>query len=165
MQGGRVVITKHDSPKAVLISIEEFNALTRANRARLDTLSGEFDALPARMQTPAARVGKSLMGLDRENALLPAGSDECSLEEITAVVSSELRRMAGGYLNRADGNGTLQPTALVHGGVQRSNPEELLRLVVETDAGKALGGSSTTVKRDLKFARAWLLHELTRRAL
>jgi prevent-host-death family protein len=57
MQGGTVVITKHDSPKAVLISINEFNALTRANRASLDALSGEFDAQLARMQTSAARAG------------------------------------------------------------------------------------------------------------
>jgi antitoxin Phd len=56
-QGGMVVITKHDTPKAVLISMEKFNSLSRANRVMLDTLSGEFDALLARMQTPAARAG------------------------------------------------------------------------------------------------------------
>lgn len=57
IQGGIVVITKHDQPKAVLISVREFNALTSANRMKLDALSGEFDALLARMQTPAARAG------------------------------------------------------------------------------------------------------------
>jgi antitoxin Phd len=57
IQGGIVVITKHDEPKAVLLSVREFNALTNANRIKLDTLSGEFDALLARMQTPAARAG------------------------------------------------------------------------------------------------------------
>jgi antitoxin Phd len=57
IQGGIVVVTKHDEPKAVLISVREFNALTGANRNKLDTLSGEFDALLARMQTPAARAG------------------------------------------------------------------------------------------------------------
>jgi prevent-host-death family protein len=57
IQGGIVVITKHDEPKAVLISVREFNALTNADRTRLDTLSGEFDALLARMQTPPARAG------------------------------------------------------------------------------------------------------------
>lgn len=56
-QGGMVVITKHDSPKAVLISMDKFNSLSRAGRARLDALSGEFDALLGRMQTPAARAG------------------------------------------------------------------------------------------------------------
>lgn len=57
IQGRIVVITKHDEPKAVLISVHEFNALTNANRIKLDTLSSEFDALLARMQTPAARAG------------------------------------------------------------------------------------------------------------
>jgi prevent-host-death family protein len=57
IQGGRVVITKHDSPKAVLISMDEFNVLSNAHRAELETLSEEFDGLLARMQTPAARGG------------------------------------------------------------------------------------------------------------
>ena len=56
IQGGRVVIMKHDSPKAVLISMEEFNALANAHRVELDMLSDEFDRLLARMQTPAARA-------------------------------------------------------------------------------------------------------------
>jgi PHD/YefM family antitoxin component YafN of YafNO toxin-antitoxin module len=57
IQGGRVVITKHDSPKAVLISMEEFDSLSNAHRAELETLSAEFDRTLARMQTPAARAG------------------------------------------------------------------------------------------------------------
>lgn len=57
IQGGAVVITKHDAPKAVLISVETFNALSSATEARLDTLNREFDALLARMQSPKARRG------------------------------------------------------------------------------------------------------------
>ena len=57
MQGGVVVITKHEAPKAVLLSVDEFNALAHAAESKLDTLSGEFDALLARMQTPKARAG------------------------------------------------------------------------------------------------------------
>jgi len=57
IQGGAVVITKHDSPKAVLISVEAFNALSGAAETKLDTLSQEFDALLARMQTSRARRG------------------------------------------------------------------------------------------------------------
>jgi antitoxin Phd len=56
-RGGAVVITKHDAPKAVLISVENFNALAGAAETRLDALTGEFDALLARMQTPKARRG------------------------------------------------------------------------------------------------------------
>jgi prevent-host-death family protein len=56
IQGGAVVITKHDAPKAVLISVDDFNALSRAHESKLDTFSDEFDTLLARMQTPKARV-------------------------------------------------------------------------------------------------------------
>jgi len=52
-----VVITKHDAPKAVLVSVDEFNALAGAAESKLDTLSSEFDALLARMQTRKARAG------------------------------------------------------------------------------------------------------------
>ena len=57
IQGGAVVITKHDAPRAVLISVENFNALTGAAEAKLDTLSRDFDVLLARMQTSKSRRG------------------------------------------------------------------------------------------------------------
>lgn len=57
IQGGRIVITKHDAPKAVLISIDEFNELTNAPTAGLEALSRDFDDLLASMQMPAARAG------------------------------------------------------------------------------------------------------------
>lgn len=55
IRGGRVVITKHDAPKAILISIDEFDALMRAPELKLNSLSSEFDALLARMQRPGSR--------------------------------------------------------------------------------------------------------------
>ena len=57
MRGVVVVITKHDAPKAVLMSVDEFDALARAGGATLDTLREQFDTLLARMQTPRARAG------------------------------------------------------------------------------------------------------------
>jgi len=54
---GVVMITKHDAVKAVLVSAEEFTALTGAREPALDTLSREFDRLLARMQTPKSRAG------------------------------------------------------------------------------------------------------------
>jgi antitoxin Phd len=57
LRGGAVVITKHDAPKAILLSMDEFTALTRATERSLDHLSAEFDAMLARMQTPKARAG------------------------------------------------------------------------------------------------------------
>lgn len=53
--GGAVAITKHDAPKAVLISYAEFEALVRSRFPGLDDLSAQFDALLAGMQGPAAR--------------------------------------------------------------------------------------------------------------
>ena len=55
--GGAVAITRHDRPKAVLISYDEFQSLVRARSQTLDDLGTEFDALLARMQTPRARKG------------------------------------------------------------------------------------------------------------
>lgn len=54
IQGGVVVITKHDAPKAVMISIDEF--LARSPESKINSLSAEFDALLARMQRPGARA-------------------------------------------------------------------------------------------------------------
>jgi antitoxin Phd len=54
---GAVAITRHDAPKAVLLSYAEFSALVDARTGSLDDLSAEFDDLLARMQTPAARKG------------------------------------------------------------------------------------------------------------
>jgi len=57
IQSGMVLITKHETPKAVLLSMEEYGALSRATQSRLDTLNSEFDALLGRMQTARARAG------------------------------------------------------------------------------------------------------------
>src|SRR5258706_9862669 len=55
MQGRVIVITKHDAPKAVLISMDEYTALSSAPESRINTLSAEFDSLLMRMQGPRAR--------------------------------------------------------------------------------------------------------------
>ena len=49
------MISRHDAPKAVLISVEDFNALSGGADTTLDALDREFDALLDRMQTPRAR--------------------------------------------------------------------------------------------------------------
>jgi antitoxin Phd len=54
---GAVAITRHDAPKAVLVSYEEFQALVGARAQSLNELDAEFDALLQRMQTPAAKKG------------------------------------------------------------------------------------------------------------
>lgn len=52
-----VIITRHNTPKAVLMSLERFDALSRTEDVTLDTLSAEFDALLAGMQTEESRAG------------------------------------------------------------------------------------------------------------
>jgi len=47
-----VVIQKQGRPTAVLISVEEYEALTPSASRILDPLTEEFDALVARMQRP-----------------------------------------------------------------------------------------------------------------
>jgi antitoxin Phd len=55
LRGDRVVITKHDAPKAILLSMEEFTSLSQRPQQEINTLSAEFDALLARMQRPGQR--------------------------------------------------------------------------------------------------------------
>jgi antitoxin Phd len=57
IQGTPVLITKHDSPRAVLISIDHFQALEEAPQLKLNRLTEQFDTLLERMQTPKARRG------------------------------------------------------------------------------------------------------------
>jgi prevent-host-death family protein len=53
--GGSVIITRHGAPKAVLLSIAEYEALGGRRPPDLGALSAEFDGLLARLQTPASR--------------------------------------------------------------------------------------------------------------
>jgi prevent-host-death family protein len=54
---GAVAITRHDAPKAVLVSYEEFQALVNGRAQSLNELDAELDSLLERMQTPKARKG------------------------------------------------------------------------------------------------------------
>jgi prevent-host-death family protein len=55
--GGAVAITKHDAPKAVLVSYAEFEALVKARTPTLKDLNAQFDGLLARMQSTRVRKG------------------------------------------------------------------------------------------------------------
>ena len=52
---GAVAITKHNTPKAVLLSYAEFEALTKAGAPALDELADRFDRLLDGMQTPRSK--------------------------------------------------------------------------------------------------------------
>jgi prevent-host-death family protein len=58
IRGGTVVITKHDTPKAVMIPVEQYERLSRSGKSKLDELRAEFDALLESMQTPASRAAR-----------------------------------------------------------------------------------------------------------
>jgi len=57
---GAVAITRHDMPKAVLLSYEEFESLSSARSETLEALSTKFEGLLERMQTPAAKKAMAL---------------------------------------------------------------------------------------------------------
>ena len=57
LRGGAVAITRHETPKAVLISYDEFKALVRDRAPNLNDLDAEYDVLLERMQTPASKRG------------------------------------------------------------------------------------------------------------
>jgi prevent-host-death family protein len=55
MQGEVVLITRHATPKAAMIPMAEFEKLSPTPDKILSGLSRKYDAMLARMQTPAAR--------------------------------------------------------------------------------------------------------------
>ncbi len=69
LQGGAVVITKHEKPVMVLMSIERYVELERAGTPDLDLLTDRFDELYARMQDPGV-ADRTIAALDlRKSAL------------------------------------------------------------------------------------------------
>jgi prevent-host-death family protein len=54
---GAVAITRHQRAEFVLLPVEQYLELQEARTASLDALTSEFDAMVARMNTPAARRG------------------------------------------------------------------------------------------------------------
>lgn len=56
VQDGAVVITKHDAPKAVLVSIDRMSELLARHEPNLKALTQEFDEMVARMRTTKARA-------------------------------------------------------------------------------------------------------------
>ena len=83
IQGTTVLITKHDSPRAVLISIDHYQTLQEAPQAKLNTLTEQFDILLERMQSPKARRGMAAA----------FGANNKQLGKV-AVVAARKRRIA-----------------------------------------------------------------------
>lgn len=77
MQSGAIAITRHDAPKAVLLSFAEFESLVKERGRSLDDLNVEFDNLLARMQAPRARMSVE--------AALNASPEELGRVAVTAA--------------------------------------------------------------------------------
>ncbi len=58
IQGRTVVITRHNTAKAVLLPMAEYEALTARRTVAIPELDAEFDALLASMQTPESREAR-----------------------------------------------------------------------------------------------------------
>lgn len=56
LRTGAVVLTRHESPRAVLLSMDEYERLTGDEQQALEVLSGQFEAMFERMQGPKARA-------------------------------------------------------------------------------------------------------------
>jgi len=56
IRGTTVLITKHDSPRAVLISIDHFQTLQEAPQAKRNTLTEQFDTLSNACSPPKRGV-------------------------------------------------------------------------------------------------------------
>jgi antitoxin Phd len=54
-RGSTVLITRHNTTQAVVMSVERYEELTRSASADLDTLTAEFDEMLQRMQTAGAQ--------------------------------------------------------------------------------------------------------------
>jgi antitoxin Phd len=83
-RGGAVAITRHDRPKAVLISFDEFQALVKARAPSLNDLTAEFDGLLERMQAPAARKGAA--------AAFNASPEKLGRAAVKAALTSKRRK-------------------------------------------------------------------------
>jgi antitoxin Phd len=79
---GAVVITKHGTPRAVLVSYAEFEALTAPTTPALDDLSERVDKVLATMQTAAAKAGVA--------AAFDATPEELGAAAVTAALASQL---------------------------------------------------------------------------
>ena len=95
---GRLAITKHDEPCAVLISIEEYRVLVGAEEVTLNTLSDEFDALFERMQKPGAAAA-----MQKAFALTPALLGRAAVKDAALTAAGHAAAKAAKGARRARG--------------------------------------------------------------
>ncbi len=82
--GRAIVVTRRSTPRAVILSIEDFQALARDRSPDLGDLEGRFDQLVASMQTKESRAGVA--------ALFRASSDDLGRAAVAAARKPRARR-------------------------------------------------------------------------
>jgi len=85
--GRPVVITRHDAPRVVILSFDDFEELARAREPGLGALEARFDELLTAMQKPGARRGV--------RAALGATSEELGRAAVAAARKPRKARRAG----------------------------------------------------------------------
>lgn len=85
--GHPVVITRHDAPRAVILSFDDFAELARAREPGLAALEARFDQLLEAMQEPGAKRGV--------RAALAATPEELGHAAVAAARKPRKARRAG----------------------------------------------------------------------
>lgn len=92
---GGVAITLRNEPKFMVISVETYQRLARADSRSLDTLTDEFDALLDRMQEPGSRAAMERAFSMTPEELGQAARRQGGLEasrQVTPVAASQARK-------------------------------------------------------------------------
>jgi len=82
--GQAVVVTRRSAPRAVILSIEDFQALARDRSPGLGELEGRFDELVATMQTRESKAGVA--------ALMRASPEDLGRAAVAAARKPRARR-------------------------------------------------------------------------
>jgi prevent-host-death family protein len=85
--GRPVVITRHDAPKVVILSFDDFEELARAREPALGALEARFEELFAAMQKPEAKRGV--------RAALDASAQDLGRAALAAARKPRKARRAG----------------------------------------------------------------------
>ena len=91
---GGVAITLRNEPKFVVISVETYQRLARADSRSLNTLTDEFDALLDRMQEPGSRAAmeRAFSMTPRELGQAARRQGGAAIRQVTPAVGSQARK-------------------------------------------------------------------------
>ena len=91
-RSGMVTITRHDEPKAMLLSMDEYRALAGGRESALDVMTGEFDTMLARIRAPGARDAMQSAFDTRAREIKPRVADAVAPDPARLQARLELQR-------------------------------------------------------------------------